>query len=596
MKRFFILIFALLAFQAGFAMDNFFDDLELDNNALSHQQNPAKKARLLNQDDDDFFNEQEGIEPWFMALPQTSPIANTNSNNTPITNAAHDPSHNPDFRAAQDHELELGCLHQQNHTPNNPSHFECSVGLCRESFTTQDELNDHRFKEHNIQDNRQLSSQEEELPNNQLPQNINHAGNRGKSAAKCLPCPYEGCSKIYRAESALKVHLNVEHSQDRQYSCHFCKKIGKNMAFSKDVCFLRHLASHTTPYACNMGNCSETFARKSYLMNHQEKKHGVTPNQKITRDRSTRTWPCFACGLFNNTDRSAHKEQCAALVQKALQRMNIETNDQRKFSLLSAPVKWHTWDNPSRKQQSPTHNKQESPSIDIRQDTPPLTPHMHPHATITNAANDPSHNTANTHAFVGATTDTQPASKTYACKYPGCVKSYSFMPGLSRHINDEHTHTRHDSCHFCAEFPTNTESSAHSTIYFNRAKFLAHLKTHTRPYQCNVQGCTERFAEAVTLAKHQTNKHRITNNAKQERDRLIQTSPCLMCGLQNIADLSAHKEQCKSLLKDALRKLGVEDSDQNLEKIGFSENKYMTAAFKYIPYRPAQNPEKNTKK
>lgn len=315
MNRFLIPIFFVfaLAFQAGFAMDDIWDDLELDNNALSHELNPAKKQRLLDQDDD-LDEQKNNITPFLISLSQhspiTSPITDSNSNNTPITNAAHDPSHNPDFRAALNYQFDL------------------------------------------------------------------------------------------------------------------------------------------------------------------------------------------------------------ALLQSILNQQNDIPNQSAAIAIAPEP----------------------SSAID-------------------------------------ATINPQTIQKRYACKYPDCGKSYQSQPSLSRHINDYHTHARQDSCHFCALFPTNTDISVDSTIYFHRSSFLGHLKTHTQPYQCNVQGCTMRYAQEECLKNHQQRTHGSITYARQERDASTKTSPCLMCGLNNISDLSAHKEQCKNLLKYGLRKSLVDDSDENLKKLGFGGNK-----------------------
>jgi uncharacterized C2H2 Zn-finger protein len=172
----------------------------------------------------------------------------------------------------------------------------------------------------------------------------------------------------------------------------------------------------------------------------------------------------------------------------------------------------------------------------------------------------------------------------WQCIYPTtngvCGKNFN-CSSIYGHI-DQHTQAAARTCHFCTAFPEivikRQRSNAASKCYSLQTNFLHHLKAHTKPFECNQ--CDERFSREKTLVDHLEKIHGTINNAPPS-DESLKASPCLMCGLQNITDLPNHKPRCRALLQYALGEMKVAQTDENMRKIGFSEDKYeLTNEFK----------------
>lgn len=177
------------------------------------------------------------------------------------------------------------------------------------------------------------------------------------------------------------------------------------------------------------------------------------------------------------------------------------------------------------------------------------------------------------------------ADKPFKCTVPGCGQSFHVSSSVYVHINREHTHNRQYSCHFCAAYRQEAKDKPQETknkntkkchlvekIYYDAPNFLKHLRSHTRPYQCNFP-CLETYPARKKLEKHQEKKHGVTNN---DAAPLNNTFPCHLCGKEGLNALPSHKAECRTLLACVLTSLSIPASEANLAKIGFNDDNYAT--------------------
>gem|GEM_PF-4772850 len=163
--------------------------------------------------------------------------------------------------------------------------------------------------------------------------------------------------------------------------------------------------------------------------------------------------------------------------------------------------------------------------------------------------------------------------KPFKCPHPGCDKSFDLERSISRHLSINHNHEVKNICHFCAAFPEKVQDKdLLDKPHYDCRDFFRHLRTHTKPYQCNV--CAKRIALQEAFVMHEKTKHGITNNAQQTREGSAKFF-CTLCGLELLTDLQTHKASCRTSLKYALTTMGILASEENLAKIGFNDNKYI---------------------
>jgi hypothetical protein len=177
-------------------------------------------------------------------------------------------------------------------------------------------------------------------------------------------------------------------------------------------------------------------------------------------------------------------------------------------------------------------------------------------------------------------TTTAQADKPYKCEFSGCNKSFSGRSGVFIHTNREHTQENMHLCHFCALVPKIVKKKLLIGKAYFDINFPKHLRSHTQPYICGNDGqCTERFTRKSQLAEHQTKEHGVTNNDAVRGNN--KTFPCRLCGKEGLTDLPSHKAECRSLLEYVLlTKYKIPASEDNLKKIGFSDDRYLSASKK----------------
>jgi KRAB domain-containing zinc finger protein len=79
-----------------------------------------------------------------------------------------------------------------------------------------------------------------------------------------VPCPYQGCHKIYANKVGLERHIML-HTGERPYKCDYCEK-----AFIQKGTLQEHVRVHTgdKPFKCSY--CDKAFTQSSALKSHMK--------------------------------------------------------------------------------------------------------------------------------------------------------------------------------------------------------------------------------------------------------------------------------------------------------------------------------------
>ena len=88
---------------------------------------------------------------------------------------------------------------------------------------------------------------------------------------RCFNCPRSKCTKKYRTERDLEVHINVIHLHIKAFKCTTCKK-----EFGRNTSLILHTQrAHTKEKRFNCSSCPQAYKEKRNLQNHELKAHKV---------------------------------------------------------------------------------------------------------------------------------------------------------------------------------------------------------------------------------------------------------------------------------------------------------------------------------
>lgn len=224
-------------------------------------------------------------------------IVNHDPDNTLITNAADDPSHNHDASLALNHQFDLrllqSILKQYTHITQKvtPANNTNTNNITREvsdnarlALTTI--ANQSRCK---------ICNRDCKRPSQLKRHMLSHSDEKS-----CL-CTEALCQKAFKRHFELIDHLRDKHGITKPFKCTFnncsesflsrneltehlhshiqCSICGKICSCSQDLA--RHRISHSNerPLVCNVGHCGKAYKHARDLREHRAKKHGLLENK-----------------------------------------------------------------------------------------------------------------------------------------------------------------------------------------------------------------------------------------------------------------------------------------------------------------------------
>ena len=88
---------------------------------------------------------------------------------------------------------------------------------------------------------------------------------------RCFNCTRSKCTKKYRTERELEVHINVIHLHVKAFKCTTCKK-----EFGRNTSLILHTQrAHTKEKRFNCSTCPQAYKEKRNLQNHEFKAHKI---------------------------------------------------------------------------------------------------------------------------------------------------------------------------------------------------------------------------------------------------------------------------------------------------------------------------------
>lgn len=297
-KSYLILFF--LASQACFAMDDDFDINDTLRQMSTFDRGFIKKIRLDDLSYKELFDTNDIQDLLNDTCPtaahltlnenhtseilkqdpkphQSANIVNDDLDNAPITNAANDPSHQPNFRTPSINQrptsnipclimgvpIALSVQPAEQIAQDNKPKFQCPISKCGKIFPHLRDYNRHK---------------------------ICHIDNRP------YLCMHDHCLKKYKRHFELIDHLRQIHNDAKPFKCENCpESFSSYPEFHKhqrshippikcDICnkpircqaeLSRHLILHSneTPYQCNAPYCNRAYKYVTNLRTHLRKNH-----------------------------------------------------------------------------------------------------------------------------------------------------------------------------------------------------------------------------------------------------------------------------------------------------------------------------------